>query len=176
MTDDSPANETKQPDSTDSTPLDHVIDDLEPKLAWGEWAVEEMKKGRSPDDLSAELIASGWDEDDAAELVEAARRQTRHLRGVITRDDVARENASRYHKAMAVSAFSAFRFVSVFWLAAIAARQVLNSLAFVLGSRRPRPASSLGFPVEPAPRTETEGQPDTAKSSDEPHEDEGSTG
>ena len=109
MVDESPHPETGPATSPppDPSPLDHVVDDLGPKLAWSEWAVEEMTKGRCMEELAVELTANGWSDDDAAELVENARRQTRHLRGVITRDDVARENAARYHTATALRWFTA---------------------------------------------------------------------
>ncbi len=111
-------------------------------MAWAEWTVEEMTKGRTPEELAAELADNGWSEDDAAELVENARRSTRHLRGVITREDVARENASRYHKATALSWFTAFLSIASAW-------RLLNSVAFLLSSRRRQPLTP-GFPVEPA--------------------------
>jgi hypothetical protein len=149
MVDDSPHPEIglapSQP--VDSNPLEHVVDDREAKVAWGEWAVEEMTKGRCAEELIAELTANGWDEDDAAELAENARRQTRHLRGVITRDDVARQNAARYHKATGQGFLSMLRFVSVFYLGMYCLRQVLHSLAFLRGSRRHKPLTP-GFPVQ----------------------------
>lgn len=136
--------------SPDSTPLDHVIDDLEPKLAWNEWVVEEMTKGRSPDDLTADMVASGWSDDDAADLVETARRRTRHLRGVVTREEVARANAARYHKATALNWFSMFRMVSTTFVTVTSARNLLYSLSVVFSSRRRRPNTAAGFSVEPA--------------------------
>jgi hypothetical protein len=159
MIDDPPANESAPrdiPESIDSTLLDHVVDDLGPKLAWSEWAVEEMIKGRSPEELSAELTAAGWSQDDAAELVETARRRTRRLRGVITRDDVARENASRYHKATALSWFTAFLSLASAW-------RLLNSLAFVLGSRKSRPTQPAQPRLEPLSSAENASQPDGAR-------------
>jgi hypothetical protein len=137
---DEPSEIETAPSQPPDSPLGHVVDDLEPKLAWSDWAVEEMTKGRSAEELAAELAANGWSEDDAAELVENARRQTRHLRGVITRDDVARESASRYHKGTALSWFTAFLSIASAW-------RLLNSLAFLLSSRRHRPLTP-GFPVK----------------------------
>ena len=133
-------------DSPGCTPLDHVIDDQEPKEAWSEWTVEQMTRGRTPEELAVELVANGWSEDDATELVENARRSTRHLRGVITRDEVARESASRYRKATALSWFTTFISIASAW-------RLLNSLAFILGSRRRRPLTP-GFPVQPAATAE----------------------
>jgi len=132
-----------------STPLDRVIDDLEPKEAWFEWAVDEMAKGRCPEELAAEMVAQGWGEEDAAELVETARRRTRHLRGVITRDEVARENAARYHKATALNWFSMFRTVSTTFVCVTSVRNLLYSLSELLSSRR-RATKAPGFPVQPS--------------------------
>jgi hypothetical protein len=85
----------------DESPLDHVVDDVEAREQSAKWAYEQLAEGRTPEEVEAALVASGWPPSDAATMAEEARRQTRHLRGVITRDDVARVSEARYRRAMA---------------------------------------------------------------------------
>src|SRR5206468_3985240 len=72
--------------SDDGSPLEHVVDDVEELGQAASWAEVQLLAGRTVEELVAELVADGWAEDDAAELVERARRDTRRQRGVLTRD------------------------------------------------------------------------------------------
>ena len=66
------------PDPRQPTPsLEYVVDDLGPREACADWILEQMTAGHSAEELTAELIAQGWDEDDAESLVEYVRRATR---------------------------------------------------------------------------------------------------
>ena len=123
--------EPDPPPPADDSPLEHVIDDDEPRMVWGEWAVQEMTRGRSAEEVTEELVANGWDHEDAEILAEQARIQTRHLRGVRTRDDVAWENERSYRKSMGIRWFIAFLDIA-------AARRLLYSISYLLTSRRPR--------------------------------------
>lgn len=87
-----------------------------------------MAKGRTPEDLASELVSNGWDEDDAAGIVENARRQTRHLRGVVTRDDVARSAWAHYRRGMGMRWFAGFPMLS-------AALRLMTSLLYVFSRR-----------------------------------------
>jgi len=69
-------------------PLDRIIDDEEPRIRCLEYLCEQMLAGRSVEELQTELIDSGWSADDAEELCEKARQQTRHERGVVIQADV----------------------------------------------------------------------------------------
>jgi hypothetical protein len=76
--------------SDDDSPFDHIVDDEGPRKACADWAHGEIGGGgRLPEDVAAELVAGGWSVEDAEEICEAARRQTRHLRGAATRAEVA---------------------------------------------------------------------------------------
>jgi hypothetical protein len=57
-----------------------------------------MIAGRVADDLLSELIAEGWDIDEAEEIVEEARKSTRRERGVITREDVVHDLNLSYRR------------------------------------------------------------------------------
>jgi hypothetical protein len=73
-----------------------IVDDLEPRREAAAWAYGELGEGREAEAVVADLLVQGWSQGDAEEIVEDARRQTRHRRGVVTRDDVARSAESRY--------------------------------------------------------------------------------
>jgi len=88
-------------------PLEHVVDDEEPRAQALEWARVEILAGRVPEDLVAALARGGWDADEATLLVERVRRETRAERGVRTRDDVVRE-VYRLHGRTRRGALSAF--------------------------------------------------------------------
>lgn len=79
-------------------PLDRIVDDDEPHVQCLEYLCAQMLAGRLVDDLRDELIAAGWPEDDADDLAERARQQTRRARGVVTREDVARESRHNYRQ------------------------------------------------------------------------------
>jgi hypothetical protein len=91
------------PLSEDSTPLDHIVDDSEQRAECREWIHREFSEGRGADDILAELIGNGWPTEDAETMVEEGRRATRHLRGVVTRDEVARAAESRYRTSMNIA-------------------------------------------------------------------------
>jgi hypothetical protein len=63
------------------------------------WAIDELINGRTFEQLQADLTGQGWDADQAERIVEIARQETRAQRGVITRDDVAREMNADYRRA-----------------------------------------------------------------------------
>jgi len=44
------------------------------------WVYGEIARGRTPEDVAAELVGNGWDADAAEGLAEQGRRRTRHLR------------------------------------------------------------------------------------------------
>lgn len=79
-----------------SAPLEHVVDDLAPKESAADWVYDEMRQGRTLEDLTDELLAQGWSRDDADEIVEFVRKETRKERGVQTREDVARSTYASY--------------------------------------------------------------------------------
>jgi len=80
----------------DPHPLERIIDDEEPRVRCLEYLCEQMLAGRSVEELQAELIASGWSADDAEELCEKARQQTRHERGVVTQTDVLQKSRRNF--------------------------------------------------------------------------------
>jgi hypothetical protein len=78
---------------------------MEPAI---EWTSRELIKGMSFEAATTQLIANGWPADAAEHIVEEARQRTRHERGVVTREDVARGVAQRYRKTMANTRWGAF--------------------------------------------------------------------
>ena len=92
----------------DGFALDRVVDDHAPRQEAIEWAVDELTRGRSFEETVGDLAAGGWPEGEASEIVEQARRLTRHVRGVVTRDDVMRGANRRYRQAMGAGWFAAF--------------------------------------------------------------------
>jgi hypothetical protein len=67
-----------------------IVDDTEALAECKAWAYGELATGRMPEDVEAELVGNGWSQDNAASIVEEARRRTRHIRGTITQGDAAR--------------------------------------------------------------------------------------
>ena len=55
-------------------PLEHIVDDVEPRQEAHAWAYMELKRGRTGEDVHADLVARGWEWDDAEGLVESARK------------------------------------------------------------------------------------------------------
>lgn len=55
-------------------PLEHIVDDVEAREEAAAWAYMEIKRGRLAEDVHADLVAKGWDYDDAEGLVEQARK------------------------------------------------------------------------------------------------------
>lgn len=63
------------------------------------WAAEALVAGREAEELHGELLAGGWGGEEAEEIVESARKDTRRERGVVTREDVVRDLNARYRQA-----------------------------------------------------------------------------
>lgn len=76
--------------------LGDVVNDLDARRESEDWALEQMEKGRTPEEVEAALVADGWSQDDAAEMAEHARKETRHLRGVVTREEISRGAEANY--------------------------------------------------------------------------------
>jgi len=85
-----PSSEANEQHPDPAAALNQIIDDSGPREASGQWAVDQLAAGQSVEAVVEELIAGGWSTDDAEEIAEQARRQTRHLRGGITHEDAAR--------------------------------------------------------------------------------------
>ena len=96
-------------------PLDSIVDDESAVAECQLWAIEQVTAGRDPDDVAAELVAGGWDQDAAAHIAEVARRQTRHLRGVVTRDEVAYQASRRYRQSFGMRWFVGFAALASIW-------------------------------------------------------------
>ena len=62
--------------------LEDIVDDVTPRTEAIDWAVEQLLGGRGFDDVQQELTIGGWGSDDADQIVEHARQQTRAERGV----------------------------------------------------------------------------------------------
>ena len=109
--------------------LESIIDDDTPCREAIEWAATELAVNRTFEEVSAALTTAGWDTDQAADIVEQARRQTRPLRGALTRDQVATAAERRYRQAMRAG-----------WVAGLptvaAAMRLLHSLGSLLMLRR----------------------------------------
>jgi len=112
------------------------VDDTEERGAGREWVLHELTVGRDPEELLAQLTAAGWPQDDAAEMVEEARRATRHLRGVITRQDVVRGVDARYRRTMSRSPF-----LACFGIVGVAIHSCRSLLGYLI-IRKPRPIES----------------------------------
>ena len=76
-------------DGPPDSPFDRIVDDQTSRTQCTDWAIGEIAGGRTPEDVAAALIANGWPKDDAEEICEIARRQTRSARGAVSRQDVA---------------------------------------------------------------------------------------
>lgn len=115
-------------DPTDS-PLDHIVDDYVPRQDALEWATAQFASGRSFEELVTQLTADGWTETDATEIVEEARRQTLHVRGAVTRQQIVHASNRRYRQAMTGGWFVGFPSVA-------AAMRLIHSLASLASLRR----------------------------------------
>lgn len=113
------------------SPLEQVVDDDTPKLEAVEWAVERLYDDQPFEEVEAELVNTGWPQDVAAEVVEAARQQTRRHRGATTRDQVVLDADRMYRRA------TSRWFVGLPMLAA--AWRLLHSVATLLSLRRAPP-------------------------------------
>ena len=90
----------ENPDKPAEERLEDIVDDTDPRQDALEWAAREMLKGRSVEDVSAELAKQGWSGEDLEEMVETARKATRHARGVRTREDVVRDSQRRFRRSV----------------------------------------------------------------------------
>jgi hypothetical protein len=109
--------------------LDRIVDDETPRREALVWAVEQVERGRTFEDVTTELVTNGWSADDATEIVEAARVATLELRGAITRDQVVRAADRRYRRSMTVGWFVGFPTIA-------AAVRLLYSVSTLLFLRR----------------------------------------
>jgi len=119
-------------DRDDGSALERVVDDHAPRQEAIEWAVDELTEGRSFEETVREVAAGGGPEGEASDIVEQARRLTRHVRGVVTRDDILRDSNRRYRQAMGVGWFAAFPSIAAIRRLVHA----LGSLAFLRRWRR----------------------------------------
>ena len=116
-------------DPSHSSPLDRIVDDYAPRQDALEWATAQLTDGRAFEELVAQLTADGWAESDATEIVEEARRHTRHVRGALTREQIVRASNRRYRQAMTGGWFVGFPVVA-------AAMRLIHSLASLASLRR----------------------------------------
>ncbi len=79
------------------------MDDTRERADCRAWLYQQFHAGRDADGLLAELIGLGWPVEEAEALVEEGRRATRHLRGAITREEVARVAEVRYRNAIGIA-------------------------------------------------------------------------
>lgn len=63
-----------------SNAFDVIVDDTDPWTACTAWAYGEIREGRLPEDVEADLVAQGWPPDDVAGMVERCRREARGRR------------------------------------------------------------------------------------------------
>lgn len=82
------------------SPLEHIVDDYEPRQEALDFAIKAIASGAKFDDTQAKLIENGWSESDAQDIVEEARIFTQEARGVVTRDTVLRRINTRYSRGM----------------------------------------------------------------------------
>jgi len=97
--------------SSDDPPgsdLDHVVDDATPREESTTWAADQLVAGRAFETVQTELVESGWDDESAGAIVEEARQRTRDVRGVVTREQVARTIHANYRAAIGGGMLSAF--------------------------------------------------------------------
>jgi hypothetical protein len=97
----SPATPTTD-DTRQNDAFDIISDEDDATDQWRQWVCTELIKGGNFDDLTAHLVAAGWESSAAADLVEECRKATRFERGVRTREDVASSNYENYRKSMRV--------------------------------------------------------------------------
>ena len=81
--------------------LDAIVDDVQPDQGQAvKWAAAELLRGRPFEAVTADLVAQNWPAASAEAIVEDAREQTRHERGVRTREDVVRVAEQRYQRSL----------------------------------------------------------------------------
>lgn len=108
------------------------MDDDTPRREAIEWAVEALYEDRSFDEVAAALVEQGWPEQDAADIVEAARQQTRAHRGVLTRDTVVGRADRSYRQAMTGRWYVGMPMLAAAW-------RLMHSIATLLALRRKSP-------------------------------------
>jgi len=65
---------------TEASPFDQISDDCGKYAEIRAWIYAEFVVGRTFDEIFAEMIAGGWDKENAETLVEEGRRATRDRR------------------------------------------------------------------------------------------------
>lgn len=123
--------------------LEHVVDDLAPKEAAGDWVLAEMRKGRPAEELVAEMQATGWSAEDAEWVVEYVRKLTRAERGVTTREEVARTSYKNYREST--------KRLPLFMIFAALPNLIRSILGLrALTPKRQEPSDARGFEPMPA--------------------------
>jgi hypothetical protein len=117
-----------EPARSTPSPLDEILDDLEPVQTALEWACDQLLAGETADSVSVQLISQGWDAELAEELAETARRATRRERGVVTRNDVVAEERQRFQRGTGLRWFSGWPTLASLW-------RVLASLGWLRDHR-----------------------------------------
>jgi hypothetical protein len=67
--------------ATLSQAFDVIVNDTNPWEECAVWALAEIREGRLPEDVEADLVAQGWPPDDVAGMVERCRKEARQRRG-----------------------------------------------------------------------------------------------
>jgi hypothetical protein len=114
-------------------PLDQVVDDDTPRQDAVEWAAEALYEDASFEQVAAALVDSGWSQDDAEDIVEAARQRTRDHRGVLTRDQVLGPAHRHYRQAMTGRWYVGMPVLAAAW-------RLMHSLSTLMALRRARQA------------------------------------
>jgi hypothetical protein len=84
------------PRAAEPSPLEQIVDDYEPRLEAFDLAVAALQTGSTFEQVKSRLMAIGWADSDAEEILEEARIHTREMRGVVTRDQVLRHAHRRF--------------------------------------------------------------------------------
>jgi hypothetical protein len=72
--------ESRNNEGADSLPFDEIVDDGAPRNDCIAWAVSELDRGQTPEDVAAELVANGWSMDDAESISDAARQSSHRIK------------------------------------------------------------------------------------------------
>lgn len=75
--------------------LDHVVDDLGARQECADWIFGQLSNGEAAESIVKSLEGNGWTTENAVELVELVRCQTRSERGIVTREDIVRATRRR---------------------------------------------------------------------------------
>ena len=81
-----------------AAPSERHFDDSEAYAEARSWIWAEFRRGRMPEEMVAALRDTGWSLDKAEWLVEEGRKESRSLRGIVTRDDVVRDLNKKWSK------------------------------------------------------------------------------